>query len=111
MDSGPGLPAAALQVHVATGPDPEVITLTGELDAASAPALAAALGEVEANPPDLLCIDLSGLTFMDSTGLRLILAAHKRALSSGRRLVIVPGPPDVQAVFQVTGLEGTLEFS
>ncbi|GAC1363535.1 MAG: STAS domain-containing protein [Actinomycetota bacterium] len=104
-------PKSELHVHVASGPDHGVITLTGELDGSSAAALQAALAEFEANPPGILRVDLSGLTFMDSSGLRLLLEAHRLALAGKRRLVIVPGPPDVQGVFEVTGVEGALEFS
>jgi anti-anti-sigma factor len=83
------------------------ITLAGELDLASA-------GEVEpilrATGPEPRLLDLRELTFMDSSGLRLILSAHAAARREGRSLEIVPGPPAVQRVFQICGVEDQLRF-
>ncbi len=82
------------------------ITLAGELDLSTAP-------EVE---PVLRAgvrqrvLDLSRVTFMDSSGLRLILAAHVAARRDGAVLEIVPGPPSVQRVFQICGVEDELRF-
>ncbi|GAC1361845.1 MAG: hypothetical protein NVSMB32_01420 [Actinomycetota bacterium] len=105
------LPTAELHVLSESDPGQGTITLRGELDASSAPGLDEALSAQEAQAPPVLRVDLRRLEFMDSSGLRLLLEAHKRALAAHRRLVIVPGPPDVQAVFEVSGVHGTLEFS
>ena len=86
-----------------------VLSLSGELDLASAPRLDEALFECEDGAPTIL-LDLRGLTFMDSSGLRVILAADARARSRGGRLMLVPGPPSVQRVFQLTLLDTRLEF-
>jgi anti-sigma B factor antagonist len=66
--------------------------------------------EHESHGVRLLILDLRGLTFVDSTGLRLIMSAHGRARASGRRLVLVRGPDVVQRVFKITRLERELEF-
>ena len=55
-------------------------------------------------------LDLRELTFMDSSGLRLILSAHAAARRDGAILEIVPGPPSVQRVFQICGVEDELRF-
>jgi anti-anti-sigma factor len=55
------------------------IGLSGELDLATAPDVADELERVEATAVDIVVLDLSGLTFIDSTGIRLVLAAHRRA--------------------------------
>ncbi len=47
---------------------------------------------------------------MDSSGLRLILSAHSAARREGATLQIVPGPPAVQRVFQICGVEEDLLF-
>jgi anti-sigma B factor antagonist len=55
-------------------------------------------------------VDLSKLTFLDSTGLRCIVTADERARAEGRRIVIVRGPDAVQRVFAITRLEERLEM-
>ena len=55
-------------------------------------------------------LDLRNLAFMDSTGLRLLIAADTRARQQGRRLTIVKGPEPVQRVFRITRLEERLEI-
>ncbi|MEA2142394.1 MAG: anti-sigma factor antagonist, partial [Solirubrobacteraceae bacterium] len=60
--------------------------------------------------PDVIVLNLSNLTFMDSTGLRLLIAADTRARQQGRRLTIVKGPESVQRVFRITRLEERLEL-
>ncbi len=86
-----------------------VVGLSGELDLASASALEASLRQCEDGVQTIL-LDLRGLSFMDSSGLRVILAADSRARSRGGRLVLVPGRPGVQRVFEVTLLDRQLEF-
>jgi anti-anti-sigma factor len=85
------------------------IALSGELDVASAPAVAAALADAQGDTA-LVVLDLGGLSFIDSTGLRTILVAHGQAERDGRRLVIVHGPPAVRRVFSMTGLDACLEM-
>ena len=55
-------------------------------------------------------IDLSRLQFIDSTGLRLLLQADARAREQGYELVLQPGEPTVQRVFEVTGALDVLHF-
>lgn len=83
------------------------ITLAGELDLASAAEVEPVLREAGA---EQRLLDLRDLTFMDSSGLRLILSAHAAARRDGRSLAIVPGPPAVQRVFQICGVEDELRF-
>ena len=61
------------------------LVVTGELDAATAPELEAALEGVEPGTP----IDALGLSFCDSTGLSRFLAAGRRADEAGARLVVL----------------------
>jgi anti-anti-sigma factor len=68
------------------------------------------LRRVEAGSPATVVVDLSKLTFLDSTGLRCIVTADERAREEGRRVVIVRGPDPVQRVFAITRLEERLEM-
>ena len=60
--------------------------------------------------PPTVVLDLSKLTFLDSTGLRCIVTADERARDAGRRVVIVRGPDPVQRVFSITRLDERLEI-
>jgi anti-sigma B factor antagonist len=86
------------------------MALAGELDIASAPRFEEGLAEVEGDTPGVLVLDLRGVEFIDSTGLRAVIAADERARSAGRRLVIVRGPAAVERVFSVTQLDQRLEI-
>lgn len=87
-----------------------LVKMAGDLDLGSADVLQQALNSVEKSHPPTLYLDLSGLGFMDSTGLRLILQANKRANKALSRLVLVAGRESVQRVFRVTGMQDRLEF-
>jgi len=66
--------------------------------------------KLEAQAPNVLTVDLSGLEFMDATGLRILLEAKQRAVEQGRRLAIVRPPPAVHRLFAITGTHHVLEF-
>lgn len=86
------------------------IALTGDLDLSTAKRAEEAITEAERSSPPLLLLDLRGLNFMDSTGLRVVVSADKRAKREGRRTVIVQGPQPVRRVFEITRLDERLEI-
>jgi anti-anti-sigma factor len=86
------------------------VTLVGELDLSTVAKVQEELRRVEAGSPPTVVVDLSKLTFLDSTGLRCIVTADERAREEGRRVVIVRGPDPVQRVFAITRLEERLEM-
>ena len=86
------------------------MALVGELDLSSVAKVQEELRRIEAGSPATLVVDLSKLTFLDSTGLRCIVTADERAREQGRRIVIVRGPDAVQRVFAITRLEERLEI-
>ena len=55
-------------------------------------------------------LDLRGVAFMDSSGLRLIAVSSQRAQELGRRLALVPGPEQVMRVFEITRMRERLDF-
>jgi anti-sigma B factor antagonist len=87
-----------------------LMALVGELDIASAPRFEEGLSEVEGNSPGILVLDLRQVEFIDSTGLRAVIAADERARAAGRRFVVVRGPAAVERVFSVTQLDQRLEI-
>jgi anti-sigma B factor antagonist len=86
------------------------VALVGELDLSTVAKVQEELRRVEAASPATLVVDLSKLTFLDSTGLRCIVTADERARAEGRRIVIVRGPDAVQRVFAITRLEERLDM-
>jgi anti-sigma B factor antagonist len=86
------------------------VALVGELDLSTVAKVQEELRRVEASSPATLVVDLSKLTFLDSTGLRCIVTADERARAEGRRIVIVRGPDAVQRVFAITRLEERLDM-
>jgi anti-anti-sigma factor len=90
--------------------DEHVLRLSGELDLSSYELLNAELRRVEATDVSRIVIDLSGLTFLDSVGIRLLVEADARSRADGSRLQLIPGGDQVQRILQLCGLEETLPF-
>lgn len=86
------------------------VALRGELDISTAQRLEDDLRRLEAERPACLVLDLQELTFMDSTGLRLLIMADSRAREEGRRLAIVKGNDMVQRVMRLTRLDERLDL-
>jgi anti-sigma B factor antagonist len=87
-----------------------VIELAGEVDISTVPALERELSEHEASDTSMVVVDLRSTTFLDSSGLRALAAAHARAAGNGRKFVLVRGPEAIGRVFAITGLDGRLDF-
>jgi anti-sigma B factor antagonist len=86
------------------------IALRGELDLEYAYTFDEELRRVEAMEPDCICLDLRELTFLDSSGLGRLVAARRRSLKAGRRLVLVRGSATVQRLLQLTAVEESFEL-
>ena len=86
------------------------VALRGELDLSTVASLDEELARVESSTEGVVVLDLSKLTFLDSTGLRCVVTADERAREAGRRMVIVRGPLSVQRVFAITRLDERLEM-
>ena len=100
-----------MNVRTHTVEETPVVELSGELDISTAQEVEHEFLRVEADRPAVLVVDLRGLTFIDSTGLRIILATDSRCRQSGGRLLVVPGPPPVHRVFRISLLDQRLEFT
>jgi anti-anti-sigma factor len=84
------------------------LTVTGELDLVSSPALERELEKAYASGGSTILLDLRGLAFMDSTGLHLLVKAQQRAEDAGRRLVLTRGSEQVQRLLGLTGVADLL---
>ena len=86
------------------------VVLTGELDLSTIDRLEKELARVEGTGPATVALDLTRLTFLDSSGLRVIVSADQRARRENRRFVVVRGPDTVQRVFSITRLDEQLDL-
>jgi anti-sigma B factor antagonist len=101
---------AELDVQAERHGDQLRVAVAGELDIVSASELEAELARLETDSVPTLVLDLRGLSFIDSTGLRAVIAADQRARSAGRRLVIVRGAQAVDRLLSLTQLDQRLEI-
>jgi anti-sigma B factor antagonist len=86
------------------------VALSGDLDVASAGSVEQRLVELEGpDAPSDLVLDLRGLSFIDSTGLSLLINADSRARKAGRRVTIVSGRGAPRRLLATTGLIGRLD--
>lgn len=99
--------AAPLTMRSRVDGDRRIISLSGELDVATAQTLERELEPAEPGNARVTVLDLRGLDFMDCSGLRVIFNAHRRA---SHRLLVVKGPEHVQRVFELCGLHEVLAF-
>jgi anti-sigma B factor antagonist len=100
-----------LTIDVTSAPKAQTIVLTGEADLLGAPKIEAALKDASAGEPGLIVIDLRNLTFIDSSGLQALLTGHAHCRARGHELRIVPGPENVQRLFELTGMNEALPFT
>lgn len=99
--------AARLKAEVRSGERRADVVLRGELDLATVPVAEQAVARVE-SVADTLVLDLRKLTFIDSSGLKMILTTAESWNGASRRLFVVKGPAQVERVLQLTGAAGRL---
>jgi anti-sigma B factor antagonist len=103
------------RVHAMTDPSAQLSTtptdagfaVHGEIDAHTAPSVAAA---IEHDQRDELVIDLAAVEFVDSSGLRVLIEAHQRRADAGRSIAFVNLSPVVRRLFDIAGVDGYLEI-
>jgi anti-sigma B factor antagonist len=87
-----------------------VIELYGELDLAGAPKLEHAIARAEETSAVRILVDLSGLHFIDSSGIRVLVTASKRSRSGTDRLRFLRGVGQVSDTIELCGLSDRLPF-
>jgi anti-sigma B factor antagonist len=87
-----------------------VVRPYGELDVTTVPRLRSTLADLRGSGEDMR-LDLGGVSFIDSTALRLVWDVNAEAQNNGTELTLIPGPPEVMRVFELTGLNKRLPFS
>jgi anti-anti-sigma factor len=98
-----------LEIEIQNSDERTLVTLSGELDASTASFLYDKLSDLEVDNVQHVVLDLAQVTFMDSTGLGVIVTEHKRLQHSGGSLTIFAPPSSVRRLFEITGLDGVLD--
>jgi anti-sigma B factor antagonist len=88
-----------------------VIEVSGELDLSGAPVLESVVRDLELSAVRDVVLDLRRLSFIDAAGLNAVLDLYAECLNAHAILTILPGPPTVHRVFELTRLNQLLTFS
>jgi anti-anti-sigma factor len=109
--SGVSTPSDSTPVAITTEGADARAALSGEFDMNATFTVEPALERALDDPAlERLTVDLSGLSFIDSTGMGVLLRLQGETTARGVQLAVVPGPPEVQRVFDSAGLLDTLPF-
>jgi anti-sigma B factor antagonist len=97
---------ATKRLALENGPGDGRVALVGELDVATCGELDGRLQA--ADPASTVSLDLSGITFMDSSGLRVVIEHHNRFEEAGGQLQLADLSSPVARLLQIAGLENHL---
>jgi anti-anti-sigma factor len=105
------MPIEGFEARVERRGESAVVIAEGELDMATSPDLRAALREPAVTEATSVVLDLRAVTFMDSSGLGIIVGQHKRARERGSRFAVaVAGADNVARILSLSGLDEVLEI-
>jgi len=97
--------ATSLRIGARTeGNDIAILSLTGEVEVANASQVRDAALKLVSGGRKYLVVDLSGVEYMDSTGLGTLVGLHKRLREAGGQVLIAGAQPRVRKIFDITGL-------
>lgn len=99
-----------LKVSTRQQGDTSVLSATGEVDVFTAPTLDQAISAELAEQRARLVVDLSGVSFLDSTGLGVLVKGLKGARDAGGSLDIVVTSDRIRRIFDITGLDASLRI-
>jgi len=88
-----------------------IVSVTGEIDAATSPALRARLLEQASQDNPTIVIDMTGVSFLDSTALGTLVSVRQRYLEFGGEVRLVIADPPIIKVFEITGLTEAFPIS
>jgi len=96
-------------IHVSGEPASPRLTASGEIDSSSAPVFRQHLETVFDAGATEITVDLTGITFLDSAGLCVLAAAHRRAAAQGVGMRVLAASRAVIRPLQITGLWALLK--
>ena len=97
-----------LSVSVEADGDAVKLVARGEMDLATADVVDRELVKAEASDARRIILDLSGVEFIDSSGLKVLVHAARRSDSDSNRLAVMPGTGRVAEMLRLTGIEKLL---
>jgi anti-sigma B factor antagonist len=92
-------------------PGVPILDVRGEIDVATSPELQATLTRLLDDRPELLIVNLTGVTFIDSTGLGVLVGAVRDMRATGGDLRLVVTQPHIIKILELTGLDSVFEVS
>ncbi len=99
-----------LRLHTRTAGSTRVVSVEGEIDLATAPTVAAALAARE-SAERALVLDLRDTAFLDSSGIRVLVEAHRAAARDGIPFTVVPGHAGIRELLETTGVAEHLDIA
>jgi anti-sigma B factor antagonist len=99
-----------LQLQVLSRDGAHTVVLHGEIDLLAAPDLKESVRRLCGEGAARIVLDLREVTFMDSTGLRAVLSSQRLCAEHGSEFSLIPGPPNIHSLFELTGLAEHLPF-
>ena len=98
-------PVRVFQLQIRPQRSRVVVDLEGELDCATVPRLAEAIDELRAVGWERIVVDVAAVSFIDSTGLRLLLTVDARATREGWRFELHGECPALERLLAISGLQ------
>ena len=99
-----------LEIAVSDTGGVRLLRLTGELDLAGVDRFERLLSADPTPEAATFVLDMRGLTFIDSSGLRALIMADQRVRAEGGRFIVVRGPDRVNEVLEMTGVAQRIEL-
>lgn len=99
-----------LEIAVSETGGVRLLRLTGELDMAGVDQLERLLTPDQTPEGATFVIDMRGLSFIDSSGLRALIMADERVRDEGGRFIVVRGPDRVNEILEMTGVAQRIEL-
>jgi len=93
----------AFRIEIGQRDGATVLSVTGEIDLATAPLLDEQISAVEAGDAETILVDLDRVSFIDSSGLQVLLS-HVFSEQNGKRIRLTKGSPQVVRLFEVSGM-------
>jgi len=101
----------SIAVEVAPHRRQLVVHIAGDLDIASADALEREVQRQSRTPGiERIVVDLQEVTFMDASGLGALVSLRNAAKRQGQTFTLIPGPPNVQRVFDITAMRPVFDW-
>ena len=103
-------PADRFQIDVEPERDIARVCPSGDVDLATVDSIRQRIAELTSVGFKRVALDLRGVTFLDSTGLRLVLELKAASAAAGWEFAVIEGSQDVQRVFELTGVRPLVPF-